>query len=264
MHIKSLIKTSLTISLVALISACGPKITGLKQDPSFTYNAIQSGEIAIAGVVSRIKPLTETELNRNSLNLLYAIQDERNSYPITPMAAVRDALGSESFNKMTSEYASNGLLGAATISEIKGKLKQRYLIFISIDRDQQTEPRWQTLQQRKDKDGNVTQREGVRVGFSRSLSVSGTVMDLETGMTVWNGKLSTQKSATTTHPINTKSKLAQNIETISAIADLAQGKYKAKEQPSMQEQYPAPQPPALHTMLAHIYEGFADALPEKD
>ena len=239
--------------------SCTTSVKGVKKSKDFKYEDIVVGGMAIGGVFSNFEELTPKLKNRNATNLLLSIQQEREDYPLTSMPEVRDALGVDNYEKYLDEYATDGILSKATLGKLKSGLEVRFLAVVRIENDDIEKPSWEKRATRKNKSGNIIEKEGILVTVHRTIIVTARVYDLQKGKSVWSGQVKSWGSEAKKYPF----KRSSDIDALIALVNAVQGKgAKSKEEKTFAEDYPPPRPPALHKLLPNAFETFADELPE--
>lgn len=245
------------LSLFFLLPGCATKITGVRQDKSFTYDKIIQGKMGIGGVFSNFEDLSDKAKSKHASNLQYALQEERENYPIVPMPEVRDNIGKDRFYEIMDKYKVDGMLGKQDLQEIGSKAKVRYLVLIRIEEDVHSGPEWNDQMERRNRKGRITQKKGINVSRGRSVKVSGNVYDLEMAKVVWSGQVTTFDRNRVFYKYKKKSQLEGLADVVRAVKGDA-----AKEEKPMEKLYPAPPPPSLFKMFGNVFEGFADSMPE--
>lgn len=253
-----------------LASACATPMRGLEQSPAFTPAAL-SGGMAVGGVVSASQPL-DPGLGMSYADLLRtAFREERPDLTLLRADAVANALGEDGYREMLREYRELGSPSRARLRTLGQRLEvARYLILARIDRDQTR--RWTTDEPLKNSKGREI---GTKIHYrnGRAVGVSLRIVDLESGETVWSGRV--EKDAYEENVVeerNPRPPRDQGHQSIgkdmrdAALAGLAVGVLDAlvgdgAGDPPPAATDPYPDPPATAGLLEQAFRGSAENLP---
>jgi hypothetical protein len=242
-----LLMTILVFGL-CIVLACKTRVIGLVMDPSFTYEAITSGKMAIGGVTSALKSMPERERNLYADMMRRKFLEKRETFIILPAGVVAHLLGHEAYRNMMDEYRTYGRLNNTMKRNLMTKLKTvRYIVFARIEKDNISKSRREVLY---DEYGEELENKKTIMEITRSTDVSMNIYDLRTGVIVWSGTVEKISSRSNEYVEKEKSKffLIALIETIVEIFE-----------PSPEY----PEPSSLDELLGRIFTGFAENLPNE-
>lgn len=242
------------LSSVAVLSGCATKIAGLKQSPTFTHQAITSGKIAVGGVVSATAILDEGRSTTYSNLMRTQLLEERKDYNVAPVGVLVNKVGRAGYQALAAEMQSTGTLSDASVALLKRKMPDtRYVAFARIEHDEVNHNRNESSQ--TDKNGQVVPgSERVTASSERQVSASLHIYDLKAGDVAFTGTVS--KSASDSRSYEKEKDLAL-VSVIKAI--------KGDETTHGEDQkYPFPPAPDTTKVLAKIFAGFGENLPEKN
>lgn len=218
------------------------KVSGLVKDPSFTYQAVVNGKMAVGGVVSSISQLNNSQRNNYANVLRSQFINERETFQVAPVSSVINALGQEEYGQMLNDYKNSGGIDDSWLKKLSIKVKARYVIFTSIQSDDVE---------------NTRERLGGKV-VSRSIrrvSATMNIYDLQQKYAAWSGTVNQQKTRESKYDEQKESDLIVLIKVI---------KGATKTQKSDDDLYPYPQPPRSNEVVARVFEGFGENMPEKE
>lgn len=240
--------------LTAVLAACSTKVAGLKQSPTFTHPALVSGKIAIGGVAAATETLDEGRRSTYSNLLRTALLEERKELTVIPVGTVINKVGPSQYQQMIGELQSAGLLSDKSVTSLKAKLPDaRYVTFARVENDEVNHDRNETANH--DRNGKaISGSEKVVTTARRDLTASILVYDLKEGDVAWSGSIT--KSLSNTRHYDKEKELGI-VSVINAI------KGSSNQVPDDQK-YPYPSPPESHKVLAMVFEGFGENLPEQD
>lgn len=252
MHLSHAVRI-LGVGFLTLVAGCATKIAGLKTSPSFTHASIMSGKLAIGGVASAYAPMDEGRRSSMAGILRTAILEERKDYNVIPVGSVMNQLGSQ-YAVLISEIQNTGSLSDKSIQTLKNKLAgTRYVTFARIESDDVSHDRSETSS--TDKDGRLIEgSEKVNTRADRTVSASLHIYDLKSGDVAWGGTVTKTLSASRQYD---KERELGLVSVIKAIKGDGAGQ-------SVDQKYPYPTAPESQKVLAKVFEGFGENLPEKD
>ena len=249
----------LAVGLAAfLLAGCGAKVSGVRESKDFKYDDIVKGGMAVGGVFSMFEEQSPKHFNRNATNLMFSIQEEREDYPMTPVAAVRNALGQETFQRVGNEYATDGILSPQTLATLHKGVQARFIVLVRIQSNQVGEPSWSHFTEQRDSRGRVVQKERIHVERYREVKVAAQVYDLQMGKSVWNGLVTSGARTQKDYPITQPG----DLQALEMLIRAAQGKKLTDDERTTAEKYPPPGPAPLFQLLPEAFKAFADRLPE--
>lgn len=179
-----LLMTILVLGL-CIVPACKTQVRGLVKNPSFTYEAITSGKMAIGGVTSALRSMREEERNRYADIMRMRFLGERETFKILPAGIVANVLGHEAYRSMLDEYRTYGRLSDTMKRNLMTKFKTvRYMVFARIEKDNISKSRIEVLY---DEYGKELENNKTIMEITRSTDASMNIYDLRTGVTVWSG-----------------------------------------------------------------------------
>lgn len=227
--------------LVAIIlSACAPKISGLRVDPSFTYPSILDGNMVVVGVTSIVHGLSDPQQNIYANMLRTALIEERERFNVLPPGSVIGLFGQAAHKQLMEEYKITGVVSGERLKELKAKIQSvKYVVFARIENDT-------TANTRIEDDEN----EKIITRATRSISARLDIYDISSEISAWSGSLRLTRSN------------ENEYEKPSGLAQLVQA--VAGEPQSDAERFPFPDPPTTEQVLEVVFRGFAVNMPEED
>ena len=248
----------LLICLIAL-AGCKTPVVGMQQHPSFTYEAVSQNRFLIGGVVSAIVPLDARTITRFSDLMQRSFIEERPHLDILRTGILRRAIGSESYHHMLDQVAIAGLPDAGDFSAIRRAFPElRYLIVARIEENHisQRNNQSETDVADSEDDQKKGEYEQVRVDVSlitgRKMGVTLSIYDLDTALAVWSGyiSISHENSNDSSRTFNKENRWREEL--IDAFVDGLTGL----------DSNSYPDAPTREAVLADIFEGFAENMPE--
>ncbi|MDH4225972.1 MAG: hypothetical protein OEW12_10040, partial [Deltaproteobacteria bacterium] len=187
------------------------------------------------------------------------LKTKRDTIPLTAMEQVVAALGEDSLRALAIPYRENGSIEGGNLSEIKGSLKDRYLLVARVVADGFTTARRMIHPETK-KGG------GIRVGVSRmrEIKVEAHLYDLAQGELVWSSWVKTEGGNKVEFFVK-KDKRAAQSGLIRRLTEEEEPFEELEPEARMlvEELYPAPKDPALVQILPKALFSLADNLPQK-
>jgi len=217
--------------------ATPPRVFGLRHDPTFTYQSLDSGRIAIGGVTSIAGDAAHSPSMRvRSESLL--INSLRETHPrlqVASAGAVAAELGDEAHGELLERYQKAGELDSVSLQKMSARLpKLRYVVFARIDGDVTDSAETVTT--------DSTGKEQTELSRWRTMSVAFHVYDMSLRRSVWSGQFTERKKSS--HTYDEPRGLVAAV--VGAVLD--------------PHRYPAP--PAQHKVLRPIFDAFAGSLPQ--
>jgi len=242
-----------------LLVACKTPVVGMQQHPSFTYETVMQNQIAIGGVVSTVDQLTDVERIRFSDILFRELVDEREGIQIIRAGLVVKAMGLEQHQQWLDDYMLTGTIAYSDTSFLREKFPHaRYLVLSRIELHDVSSSHSETETDVADskEDREKGEYEFVRVDVSlktkRQMGVSLAVYDLQQKLMVWSGYISNtdtnSNDASRTFDKHNRWREELADAFIDALIDEKRNNY--------------PAPPPLEHVLAGVFSGFAENMPE--
>jgi len=248
-------------AIALLLTGCASKVVGLQKDPSFTYNALKGSSLVIGGVVdgANEKPAIS---NINSMNLLRGqIAEETEGLKISRSGLVRASVGSRTYKKMLQEYRDDSGLSPQSISTLSQKLKgKRYVIFSRLQKDEPYQNRGES--QDTDKNGKKLSSKSINMVSGRNVGASVDVVDLHLKRVVWSGMINKKKENSQNYKYEKPKKDTSGFGGLINLVKTIKG---TDNDPAAKEpDYKFPKTPTTQSVMASIFKGFAENLPEED
>ena len=248
---RSLIHALSILSTPLLLTGCVTNVAGLVKSKDFTYSNVTSGRITIGGVVDVNKPLDTGEANSLAQLLKTAIIEERPNLRTLPTTMLKSELGGEKYNQILESNQKEGEVGPQVLKLLKGYSRSRYVVFALMDQNDVDKNRQERIV--TDDKGNDTGRSKITTTAERRVAVQFRVVDTSTGTISWSGSINKTERNAQEFQKREKGALVAMIEAASGSEDNR----------SADERYPYPEPPKLRLVLAKVFEGFAENLPEE-
>ena len=215
-----------------------PHVFGLRHDPTFTYQSLDSGRIAVGGVTSIADDAAHSPSARvRSESLL--INSLRETHPLLQVAsagAVAVEFGDKAHGELLDRYRRVGELDSASLHEMSARLpKLRYVVFARIDADLTDSTETVTV--------DSSQNEHTELSRSRTLTVAFHVYDMSLRRSVWSGQFTQRKASSNSY-------------------DQPRGLVEALVTAVLGDSHEYPAPPAQHKVLRPIFDAFAESLPQ--
>ncbi len=214
-----------------------PQVFGLRHDPTFTYQSLDSGRIAVGGVTSIADDAAHspnTRVRSESL-LINSLRETRPLLQVASAGAVAVEFGDKAHGELLERYRSVGELDSASLHEMSARLpKLRYVVFARIDADLVDSTETVTT--------DSTGKDHTELSRSRTMTVGFHVYDMSLRRSVWSGQFTEIKSSSNDY--DEPSSLLGAV--VSALLD----------------PYEYPAPPAQHKVLRPIFDAFAASLPQ--
>ena len=223
---------------VTVAGGCGTKVIGLRSDPSFTYQTLSAGGIAVGGVTSRIGEDDPFTQHRMTSLLRVSILKERPDIAVQPVAVLPRALGQVAYGELLADYRLSGEIAETWLEQLSSAAGDvQYAIFARIEYDDTEKVK---VIERDTSDVEVT-----TFKISRSVGISFHIYDLTTGVSVWSGIIAKTEE---------KSKVYREQSGILASVVEAVLGVNQPEYPSL---------PEFSKLSREVFEGFADNLSER-
>jgi len=243
-------KCIFVIALIAF-SGCATKVTGLKKSNAFNYNNVKLGRIAVGGVTSAVERLNSREQTTYGNLLKAQILEERGSLSVASVGVLKKKLGKRRYNELMSEYEELGTVGPEWYSTLNNKIKrQRFLIFARIENNDVDQDRTENTQY--DSNGNPDYTNIVSK-TSRAITASIQVLDLKNQEVAWSGTITKTLSNSRNYRRREEMGIVKLVKAI-----------KGTQAQSKDAKYPFPAAPKTKNVLARLFMGFGENLPEKD
>jgi len=233
-------------SLCIILPACQTKVIGLVKDPSFTYEAITAGKMAIGGVTSALGSMSDAERNHYSDVMRMMLLMEQETLIIFPAGIVAHFLGHADYRNMLDEYRNYGRLSDMMKQKLITNFKEaQYIVFARIERDYISKNRIDVME---DEYGKELENKKTIMEVTRSTDVSFNIYDLRTGAIVWSGTLEGYSSRKNEYIDKKKSKFF-----LIALIDCI-----------LESRPEYPEPSSLDVLLRLIFTSFAKNLPKEE
>ena len=233
-------RASTLLLFAALVSCARPHVEGLRRDPTFTYESLHGGSIAVGGVTAVTDDDPPTPAARSQFEglLATALLEAYPRLKVVPAGAVAAALGEASHTELLARYRLAGELDSAARHDIYTRLENsRYVLFARIEADFTDNSETVTPDTaRKPK------YETVKLAASRTMTVGFEVYDRSLGRSVWNGRLSAADTAANTY-------VEQRGFVAALVTSMIRGEHKR------------PSPPSRTKVLRPLFEEFTESLP---
>jgi hypothetical protein len=218
----------------------------LVHDPSFTYEAVRSGILAIGGVTSALEGLPGAKQNRYANIMRMVFSQNRETFLIISAGTVANVLGHEEYRLMLNEYRTYGQLSDTMKRNLMTKFNTaRYVVFARIEKDEITQSQSEEIIY--DDTGMEITGTKIILETTRSTDVSMITYDLWSGAIVWSGSVEECSSRSNSHVdrerINIFFEILMDIIFVLCL------------------EYPEPE--SMDTQLEHIFSVFATNLPEE-
>jgi len=242
-----------------VLAGCKTPVVGMQQHVSFTYDNVMQGQLVVGGVVSTVGELTDIERIRYSDILFREFIDEHKGIQLIRAGSLVKAMGAARYQQWLDNYMLTGVLDKRDTALIRQSFPHaRYLILSRIELHDVTQSHSETETDVADseEDRKKGEFEFVRVDVSlntsRQMGASLAVYDLQQGLLAWSGYISdtdtnaNSSSRTFDKHNRWREELADAF--IHALIDDDANSYPAA--------------PPSESLLAGIYAGFAENMPE--
>ena len=231
-------------AVVLAMVGCGPRITGLTVDPSFTAKSLSQGKIAVGGVASALGDLDEGSSITYGNSLRNQIIEKRENLKVTPVGAVASQMGKAEYKKLIDDFGRTGAIGPDGLNRLRDTIQSvRYFVFARLEQDDVIKNRRRETV--RDKKGKIISK-SMLARVTRTVSATVSIYDVLSGKTVWSANLSSNKINQSKYDISTG---------LLSLVEAVQGKTE-------DEKFPYPDAPTIHTMLATVFSGVGDNLPK--
>ncbi len=226
---------------VIVAAGCGgtTKVIGLWSDPSFTYQSLSTGRIAVGGVTSLVGKNDRATQYQMTRLLRERILKERPDIGVRPVEVIIHALGGDAYMYLVADYRLRGEITETWLERLSRAAGDvQYAIFARIER-YETE-RFETDEWAERDDGI---EEWTTFEISRTVGMSFHIYDLTMGVSVW--------SAYIVRTWDEKNEYREQHNLFWRIVESLLG--------LNQPEYPSP--PEFSELSRKVFEVFADNLP---
>jgi hypothetical protein len=232
------------------LTACTPRLNGLFQDPSFTYDSMSQEGFAIGGVAiptptthTGTDPAIVAQESHYAELLREGVLNARPGILIMPAGEVAQTLG-EKYDTMITYYAYRDVTADEYLKLIKAKTTHiRYVMFASI-------PVNATSQAMFDNGDSMS------YASYRTVTASAKIYDLVTNQIVWSGSL-TQTAQNTSTYVTTEIQNPQN-----STEAIASSVITGLEKNQIQKNATYPTPPDTLPVISGIFNAMGENLPK--
>ena len=225
---------------VIVAAGCGgtTKVIGLWSDPSFTYQSLSTGRIAVGGVTSLVGQNDPATQHQRTSLLRERILKERPDIGVRPVEVIIHALGGrDAYMYLVADYRLSGEIAETWLEQLSRAADVQYAIFARIER---YETEKEKVTERDTSDVEVT-----TFRISRSVGISFHIYDLTTGVSVWSGYIDKTEEKSRVH--RERGSILTSV--VESLLGLNPSGY--------------PSPPKFSKLSSEVFEGFADNLPEQ-
>jgi len=177
-----------------------PEVISLKQDESFTHDAIVAGMMGIGGVVSAVNDLEESKSSKYATILRDSFCRTRKEFIIWPVEEIVQRLGNDLYQKVINNYLESGELNSDLLKELEFfRNAFRFLVLVRIIENEVTETTEECptteIPPLTDLKGNPIVKEiAVRLITARHMTVSLDIYDLKKGISTWSGMINESRT----------------------------------------------------------------------
>lgn len=242
----------LVLPLLAVLFSCATKVTGLEKAESFNFNNVKNGKMIVAAVTHSEDKWKFKDVVKETKSFKRQILEERNDLKVADSVKLVKSIGKKNYSKLMKEYDDNGFISDKTKKYLMNKVKGfRYLTFAKVDSDNIS--KFRKEEDQTDGNGKKTGKTSMVSTVQRNISANINVIDLTDGKNVWSGSIAKDAKAT----------LSYNVKKDGLIMGIVKAVNGTEEQ-GPDVKYPFPKAPSLKGILAKVYKGFAENLPEED
>ncbi len=207
------------------------KVIGLQSDPSFTYQSLSTGRIAVGGVTSLVGEDDRATRYQMTRLLRERILKERPDIGVRPVEVIIHALGGDAYMYLVADYRLRGEITETWLERLSRATGDvQYAIFARIER-------YET--ERFETDG----LESTTFKISRTVGMSFHIYDLTMGVSVWSAYI-----------VRTWDEKNEYREQHNLFWRIVEGLLGLN-----QPEYPSP--PEFSELSRKVFEVFADNLP---
>ncbi|MFQ5519131.1 MAG: hypothetical protein ACE5E3_03920 [Mariprofundus sp.] len=252
-------KMFIVLFCIAGLAACKTQVVGKQQHASFTHDSVMQSRFVIGGVVSAVRPLDDMTRMRFSDLMGRAFAEEAPRMAMVRTGHVLKALGYEPFRQMLDAYRESGVIDLSDAAQLRRAFPDtRYLMLTRIEKNHVSQNHNQTETDVADsiEDEKKGEYEQVRVDVSltteRQMGATLSIYDLRQNVVAWSGYVSKSEinSNDSSRTFNKDMRLQEELVDafINSLIGLESGEY--------------PDAPDEEVVLANIFEGFAENMPE--
>ncbi|NWF39438.1 hypothetical protein F3F96_09845 [Mariprofundus sp. NF] len=253
-------KFSIVLIAMLLLVSCKTQVVGLQQDHSFTYaNALQAGFVA-GGVVSLVDSLNDQQRMLYSEIMVREFADERPGFSFIRSGALISAFSLQQYGAWLDAFQLTGEISEPFASAVKVSFpKARYLMLCRIEENRITQEHSEreTDVADSEEDRKKGEYEYVQVDISltttRQVGARLTIFDLQQHVVAWSGYVvkSETNSNDSSRTFNKQNRWRDEFvdDFLNAMIGIDNQGY--------------PEAPAIESVLASLFEGFAENMPEK-
>jgi len=252
-------KLIVVLICLAGLTACKTQVIGLQQHPSFTYETLIQSRFVIGGVVSTVTPLEDITRMRYSDLMGRTFAEEKPRMMLVGAGHVLKALGYEPFEHMLDAYRDSGVVDRMDAAQLRRTFPDiRYLMLVRIEKNRVSQNHDQTETDVADssEDAKKGDYDQVQVDVSlttrREMGATLTIYDLKQDVIAWSGYVnaSDTNSNDSSRTFNKDKRWKEELldAFVDSLIGLDSGEY--------------PDAPGEEAVLADIFEGFAENMPE--
>lgn len=223
---------------VTVAGGCGTNVIGLRSDPSFTYQTLSAGGIAVGGVTDRVGEGDPFTQHRMTSLLRERILKERPDIGVRPVEVIIHALGHLAYGELLADYRLRGEITETWLERLsRAAADVQYAIFARIERYETEKEKVVTR--------DTSDVKWTTFKISRTVGISFHIYDLTTGVSVWSGYIYKTEEKSRVH--RERGNILTSV--VESFLGLNPSGY--------------PSPPKFSKLSSEVFEGFADNLPEQ-
>jgi len=251
---------SILLLTMLMLLSCKTQVIGLQQDHSFIYaNALQGGFV-VGGVASLVDRLNDQQRMLYSEIMSREFADERPGFSFIRSGALVSAVSMQQYGAWLDAFRLTGEVSEPFADAVKISFpKARYLMLCRIEENRITQEHSEreTDVADSEEDQKKGEYEYVQVDISltttRQLGARLTIVDLQQHVIAWSGYV-VKSEANSNDSSRTFDK--QNRWRDEFVDDFLNAMIGIDNQGY-------PEAPAIESVLAALFEGFAENMPEK-
>jgi len=254
-------KFSTLLILILLLVGCKTEVVGLQQDQSFTYDSALQGAFVAAAVTSLADDLNDRQRMLYSEILAREFVDERPEFTLFRSGVLISSYSLQQYRAWLNNYQLSGEIADTFANAIRKTYPHaRFVILCRIEENRVAQHHSETETDVADSEEDRKKGEfefvqvDVTLTTSRQVGATLSIFELQQNKVVWSGYVAKSEANSSSSSRTFDKHNRWREEFVDSFIDALIGV----------DNQGYPQAPAFEKVLASVFEGFAENMPEKN